>query len=435
MKRPGLRDPSFLRVALAGVAVMDLFSFGVFLADARAQAVANGVALGGFAEFLSRPIVCGAVMFAGIAAGVAFAWRAGRLWEGAAALAALALLSSAHAQLFGSPWRHLFYSGLCLSGWLLGAAVSRRHGEPTDEWFARTGALALLGAAYLNAGISKLVFGGWEWMSALPIQAVIVGQDGLVADGPLSLYRSWVVNTPAAGALFSLATTGFELAGPLMLWGGRTRLVVALGLFAMHTNIYLLTAILYWESMVLLALFGLSPDPPPAERWSMAPAGRVSRRAFAGAAALLTVAALLAIAHQTRRFAHTAARQVAAVEPPAARAPTVSPLSQVGPFTVGQTLAAEWSIESLTLSDDGFVAALSGTPGRAAFEVTCSSSPHRSPFDLGPAHIFYSSELQFPDLEAVGLAVRDEVRKAADGGEVCDRVASWRTSARAGEMR
>ena len=37
------------------------------------------------------------------------------------------LLSAAHAQLFGSPWRHLFYSGLCLTGWLLGLAVGRRR--------------------------------------------------------------------------------------------------------------------------------------------------------------------------------------------------------------------------------------------------------------------------------------------------------------------
>ncbi len=91
----------------------------------------------------------------------------------------------------------------------------------------------------------------------LPIQAVVVGQDSLVADSILSSYRTWVAETPAAASLFAIATVGFELAGPLMIAGRKTRLCVALGLLAMHANIYVLTRILYWESMVLLGLWVL----------------------------------------------------------------------------------------------------------------------------------------------------------------------------------
>src|SRR5262249_49937698 len=168
-------------------------------------------------------------------------------------------LSSVHARLFGSPFRHLYYSGLCLSGWLTGLMVSRAGGSPSDESYARIGSVALLGAAYLNAGISKVAFGGFEWAGGAPIQAVIVAQDGLVPDGLVSAYRSWVVMSPAVVGLFSLSTMIFELAGPLMILGGRTRAIVALGLLSMHLNIYVLTHILYWESMVLLVLLGILP--------------------------------------------------------------------------------------------------------------------------------------------------------------------------------
>jgi hypothetical protein len=185
----GDRGLLFLRVVLAAVVVADLLSFSVFLSEARTDALARGLSLGAFTDLLSRSVVHVPVILVGIAASVAFAARPARLWEGLLALGALTLLSTAHAQLFGSPWRHLFYSGLCLAGWLLGLALSRRRGAPMDESYARTGAIALLGAAYFNAGISKLVYGRWDWISAVPIQAVIVGQDGLVADDLVSIYR------------------------------------------------------------------------------------------------------------------------------------------------------------------------------------------------------------------------------------------------------
>jgi uncharacterized membrane protein len=427
--------PSFLRTLLAVVVIADLLSFYFFLGDARAAAVAGGTTLSGFNDVFSRTAVRGTVVLIGIAAAVAFAGRPGRLWQGMVALAALALLSTAHAQLFGSPWRHLFFSGLCLLGWLLGLAFSRRHEAPSDESYARTGSIALLGAAYLSSGISKIVYGGPEWLSGLPVQVAIIGQDGLVSDSLFSPYRSWVVATPVAASLLSVATVALELAGPLMLAGRRTRACVALGLFAMHANIYLLTTyILYWESMVLLAAFGLSSDEPSAEPESGTPASvRLQGPAFAAAVALLTLSTLLAIGHQARRHARSAAGPEALPSPPPA--PAIAPLQQVGPFAVGQTLAESWTVASLDWSDGGFVIALSGKPGLARFGLSCAPSEHRGPFDLGAARIFYFHDLEFRELEAVGWAVREEVRRATEGRDVCATLASWRSSAQAGERR
>src|SRR5262249_37916245 len=155
---------------------------------------------------------------------------------------------------------------------------------------------------YLNAGISKLVYGGFDWLSGTPIQAVVIGQDGMVADSIISVYRSWVVNTPAVASFFSIATLGFELAAPLMLLGRRMRVFVALGLFVMHANIYVLTDILYWEAMVFLMDFGVL-SPAPYSGVTLESDGQLhsSERTFAARAALLALCALLAIIHQGRR--------------------------------------------------------------------------------------------------------------------------------------
>jgi hypothetical protein len=452
MRLDTFRHTGFLRGALAAVVAIDLVTFLLFLGEARARALGEGVTLSAFSDLLSRPLASGPLIVLGVAGAAVFGWRAGRLWAGLIPLAALALLSTAHAQLFGSPWRHLYYSGVCLSGWLLGLGVSRWRGAPADESYARIGATALLAAVYLNGGISKLVFGGWEWALGVPIQAIVVAQDGMVTDSALSAYRSWVVATPVLAGLFSSATILIELAGPLMIVGGRIRVAVALGLLAMHVNILVLTHILYWEAMVFLVLFGLLPYAEPVAM-TTAP-GRSRRRLFLATAAALVVLALIGISGQSRRFVEWYGVSTAAT-PPLAAAPEALPsdlaaglpgagapradepppaaaLRQIGPFTEGQTLTAGWTIAALEITDHGFIAVLAGEPGRARFEVTCAPSPYRSPFDLGAAHIFYSKHVAFDDLKAVGWAFRERVREAGDAEAICDRVNDWRSAAQAG---
>jgi hypothetical protein len=296
------RDDRFrspiLRVALAAIAVADLFSFVPFLYQARSAALAHGRDLERFGALLSQPLVAALVALIGAAGAIAFGVRPGRLRAGLVALVALALLSTAHAQVFGSPWRHLYYSGLCLTGWLLGLALSRRAGMLEDESYARTGAMALLGAAYLSAAISKIVYGGWEWGSGTPIQAIILGQEGLVSGGIVDAYRAWTVTTPLVAGAFSVATVVIEAAGPLLLCGSRVRRIVAFALLTLHANIYLLTPVLYWQSMLLLVLFGWSPDPPPAEDGAGRTPSFLARRwVFAGCAAVLAAASLTAMRH------------------------------------------------------------------------------------------------------------------------------------------
>lgn len=316
----------FVRRALAAIVLVDILSFVWSLSDARAAALARGAEIGVLTSFFSAPPVMAILALGGAAAAVAFGLKAARLWQGVLALAVLASFSTTHAYLFGSPWRHLYFSGLCLAGWLLGLIVSRRQGVASDEAYACTGSMAFLGASYLNAGISKLVFGGPGWLSGVTIQSVILGQDGLVADGMIASYRVWAAMTPAVAAALAVATTGLELAGPLFVIGRRVRMVVCLGLFAMHFNIWILTPILYWQSMLLLLLFGFSADVSPVDvlsRNSLLTDGRK----VAAIAALLAILALVGIRHQSQRFAQN--QGVEDVEsnpkPPAAPAATAVP--------------------------------------------------------------------------------------------------------------
>lgn len=428
MSGRGLR-PAPLRWTVALIAVADLAWFPAILDEARATATATD-AFTWLTDLLSRPLPRLLLIGLGAGAALRFARRPGRLWAGLILLVVLGLLNTVQAQLYGSPWRHLYYGGLCLGGWLLGLGYARRRGAPGDEWYARAGALALLSAAYFNAGLSKLVYAGPQWLLGLPIQAVVVAQDGLAGGGLLGAYRVVVVETPALAAVLASLTVLLELAGPLMLVGPRLRAVVALGLVGMHANIFLMTHIPYWEAVVFLLAFGFSADPPPAAAPVPVPSGSGRRAALA--AALLAAVAVAGVVHQSRRYhERQAARPPAGGEPaPPAVQPPERRLRVIGPFRVGQSPAADWAIVGLEPSDTGFIVRLEGGRGAAAFEVTCAESPHRSPFDLDGVHVFYSSALPFEALEEAGVAVRDAVRAAA-GGDPCARIGEWRAPAEA----
>ena len=306
----------------------------------------------------------------GLAAVFAFGRRAGRFWEGLLALGALVFsirrTDAVRLPVAASVLQRCMHDGLAHR-----LAARRRRGAADEAW-ARIGCTALLGATYFNSGISKLVYGGSTWLSGLPVQAAIVGQSGMVTrDSPTPTDHGWW--RPRSGEPPLHATVAFELSGPLMLVGRRLRLCVALGLVAMHANIYFLTMhILYWQSMVLLLAVALSPDPTPLrvhrrprDFWPMI-AGIASRRRLA-------VCASVAIAHQAVRFAcrHAVTADVAGDDSRTDHRPSGS----VGPFAVGQNLALGWSIESLQPSEQGVMLILAGEPGRVRFELTCRSSP------------------------------------------------------------
>lgn len=427
----GDRATTALRVVLATVATIDLLSFRFYIADARTAALTDLVPVGDLPLALSASWLVTLAVIVGCLGAIRFGLRPGRIVAGIVALLALAFLSSVHAQLFGSPWRHLYYSGLCLSGWLLGLFFARRAGAIEEEAYARTGVVALLGAAYFNAGVSKMIYGGVPWLSGLPIQGVILGQDGLAPDSFLSGYRTWVVMHPAAAMCFSTATVVVELAGPLMIAGVWLRRAVAFGLLAMHANIFLLTDILYWESILFLTLFGLLPG-----TWVRSP-GPVVRRpreswlggaGYAAAFTLLLLTSVLAVGRQWYRqpgyVPSAASQEPAPTSPPTPVAPD-SP-GKLGPFTRGEVLKDDWRVSGLERRENGIRISFSSAVGSVGFEITCVESTNRSPFDAGPLHIFYSTELPPPKIEGIGRAVRARVLEQG-ATDPCARLAEWRS--------
>jgi hypothetical protein len=199
----------------------------------------------------------------------------------------------------------------------------------------------------------------------------------------------------------------------------------------MHANIYVLTEhILYWESMVLLTIFGLAFDPTEdavtAER-SSSPTQTVP---FAVSVAVLAAGALLAVGHQVRRHALLSAPIEQNLAPPPA--PVITSRERIGPFTVGQSLAEAWTIDLLELRDDGFMVRVKNERGQARFDVNCASQSS-GPFDVGAAHILYSRDMDLSQLEPVGRAIQAEFRRATEGHDACEQLRAWRTAAEAGE--
>lgn len=427
------RDPGErrgMRLALAAVVVVDLASFVFAVLEARSAATARGEVATSLYSTLSHPLVVAGIAAVGVAGAAAFALRAGRIWSGMTALIALSVLSSVHGQLFGSPWRHLYFSGVSLAGWLVGLVALRARADRVDESYARLGAIALLGSAYLNSGISKLVYGGFDWLSGTPVQAAVIAQDGLVSGGAIGAVRVWSTDPTVAQSL-AIATVVLELSGPLMLLGRLPRALVAAGIAAMHLNIWTLTGIIiYWESIVLLLLFGFSADD------ARGPVTVARPRWYVPVAVLLSGAALLAVVHQGRRFERT--REILVIpqppvyvfpeQPTAIPSPTVPAPSyfhaELGPFSVGEDIAG-WRIEALNLRNGGFVATLAGDAGEVRLIVTCAESTGRGMFDIDDVRILYSSDLRPDQFLEVGNEFRERVRRATEGRDVCEAVAEW----------
>lgn len=426
-------DRRHLRLAVAAVVVLDLCSFFFFIFDARAAALGRGEHFHPLVEVLSRPVVAGLLAVAGAVGAVIFGRGAHRIWAGLVALVALSLSSAVHGQLFGSPWRHLYFSGVCLLGWLAGLTVARWRGADDDESMARVGAIALLGAAYFNSGISKLVYGGVEWLSGTPVQAAIIAQDGLVSEGILGAYRALAL-APAVAQGLSVGTVLLELSGPLMLLGNTVRAVVAVGIVAMHVNILVLTGVIvYGESMFLLLVFGLSADDTAVAHAGARP------RWFVPTVVALSLLAVSVIVQQERRFEST--REITRMpETPAAMPPEPTPtpdlppqsenyfLPAIGPFAVGEKIAG-WTVRSLNLREGGFVVRLDGAPGEVGLIVTCAEPDVRGLFDLDAARVLYSSRLPTERFTEVGEEFRERIRSASEGREICAVVAEWCTRA------
>jgi hypothetical protein len=251
------RYHAFLRWVLGILVALEMFQFSDDIPAARQFNRGSGFA-DGLMDIVSRPIPVWVICLAGALAGFLFALKPGRIRSGVVALLALVYLSSIHGVLFGSPQRDKFFVGLVLLGWLGGLVYGRKEKGEIRESYAYVGGVALLGAAYVCSGLSKLVYGGIEWLTGVSVRTMVVAQTGLVETLPiLGLIRDTIVGYWWVAALVAIATIAAELGGVFFVFSRRSRVVAAFTLICMHLVIYVFTGIGYVASVVLLLTFVL----------------------------------------------------------------------------------------------------------------------------------------------------------------------------------
>ncbi len=254
---PGSRR--VIRIGIAIVVAFDLLQLSVLIPGAREARALAGRDTSSLLGLLSAPVLTWALALGGLALTARMALAPGRWRAGLGALAVLGTLVSVHGALFGAVNHHLYFSGLTLLGWIAGQVWAQRRGTPGDESWAYAGALASLGACYFNAGISKLLYSGADWINSANLRAVVLVQHGLIEDGSLfGAFRAWVVESPGLAWTLAALTVVIELAGPLLLAPPVWRALLAVALVLMHLTILVLTdVILYIEAMYLLVLLGI----------------------------------------------------------------------------------------------------------------------------------------------------------------------------------
>ncbi|MCB9729734.1 MAG: hypothetical protein H6744_05520 [Deltaproteobacteria bacterium] len=260
--------------------------------------------------------------------------RAHPLWM-AVALVALAGIHELVRAAVGNYEDQIFQTAATGVGWLAGAGVAAlalAPSEPTRrreaiESMAATGAAAGLGAAYLCAGLSKLVAAGpatWfdpDWLRIIAMEHRPQG---------MGAARAWLFEHAVTSPGFGLAGSAYavmaELAAVFLPLGRRPRRVAGSMLLVLHAGIWLFTDILFIAGFTFLLVFtfdwpGLlrrsaSVEPPQPPR---PPELRPRRPALVALAALAALATALVWLLPVERRTHAAPQPDAPTQSPAPR--------------------------------------------------------------------------------------------------------------------
>jgi hypothetical protein len=249
------------RVGLALVAAVDVVAAARFVATTPRSPLAHPgapawlLALGGEAA-LVVPVAA-----LGLAALISFARGRRTLTAGSLALLVLALLNESRAALSFGPSRADFYCGALLLGWLVGTAFARRLRTRRatklafEEPFAEAGAVGVLAAIYVSAGLSKLLASGISWADQMTLRGIILAHHSISDTSPAAAYAHFVVARPMLSQAFSTLTIIVQLGAVLYLVHPRLRPIWGVLILGFHLNVGILTGIGYLEAQVLTLLF------------------------------------------------------------------------------------------------------------------------------------------------------------------------------------
>jgi hypothetical protein len=242
-----------LRVGLAVIAGVTLLSEGPSLHFARPGPGATGRVL----RLVQQDAVVVLLTLAGLAALVLFARRASRLVPGAVALGIMTIFSEAHTALAGSTSHFQFAVAATLLGWLCGLGYARRFDRRglDEEALAEAGAVAMLAATYVNAGLSKLVQSGVGWADGATLDAAILSLHRVDDAGALGAYARFLVEHPGASRALGGASLIIEAGAFLYVARPWLRMLWGALILSFHLNVLLLLGIPYVLSWATVLLF------------------------------------------------------------------------------------------------------------------------------------------------------------------------------------
>jgi uncharacterized membrane protein YphA (DoxX/SURF4 family) len=109
---------------------------------------------------------------------------------------------------------------------------------------------ALLAITYFSTGISKLMYGGLQWLNGYTIQTYIF-KDALERGRPLGL---WIANQHELSILLSIYTVLFELCFPISIFVPRTLPFFLVGGILFQIGLYTMAGHPFFQHIVLLSL-------------------------------------------------------------------------------------------------------------------------------------------------------------------------------------
>ena len=367
-----------LRIGLAAVAVLSAVSLLVELAGSihatgRSDAPTWLVSI---AESSGLRTMLGLV----VAAGAGLLARGRRvLLGGLLVVGALGLLAEARAARFGGPFRADFFSGLAVLGWTLGYVFGTGKRAARERW-AELGAVSLLAAAYVSAGLGKLLGAGPAWAEADTLRAVILSHAEVADQGWARPGVSWVVDHPGLARAFGIATLVVQLGAVVLVLGRRWRAVAGVGLIGFHAGVFWLTGIGYWPPVLLV---GLLAFPWTRVRGRVAVGEPIERPRWivlGVSACLVMAAAWLVPGRDYTRSHHRAGGS------PGSR----QPADRLGAIEVGDDLAGGWRVVAIDAEPERTRIVIADRGGkRAVVFVSERANQPGSPYDTPAHHIVY----------------------------------------------
>jgi len=394
-----------LRLALAAVLLFDLIFLSVTLSvDApgpRALAQAPAV----LRALVGRPELVVPLGLLGLIALARFAARPGRAGAGLGVIAVIGVLCEARAANNGGPERFLFAAGTVLAGWIAGLVFVRaaEGDRDAEEIGAETGAVAALAAIYVNAALQKLGAAGLGWADGDDLRMLVLAQRPLGASSAIAdlvIEHRWIALGLAA---FTELAQLSALAYP---FHPRARVVIGTMLLAFHTGVWMVTPILFPQSMALLVAFSYPWGALLSRRGMLheQPGLILVRRLDRGALVIGAICALLAGLALSPPGRSTILSLSHTDEGHRRDAPAERPRREPEPASFDATAASTLGIERLGASLAGCtVTSVAARGEEIALRLACGdgelgvevveagSRPHAAPRSAGGRDLFYAS--------------------------------------------